>query len=149
MYFQKMGEKIMIYSLIPFNQSWDTKVKAKRISEWDKAGCQRLSQAPSSKCSLPVSALRNPLDALGTGCNSTLHLSLMMMPSREVKKWFSTEKSLTATEIIFGCFTGNIFRETHLLRENTYFSGALKVFFAFSCTTMNIVHLWLCLIIFS
>lgn len=46
--------------------------RAKSIRGSGGAGCQRLSQAPSSKHSLPVSVLRNPPDALGKGRSPTL-----------------------------------------------------------------------------
>lgn len=57
-------------------------VKAKSIRRSGRAGCQRLTQAPSSKHSLPVSVSRNPLDALGKGRNPTLqHLIIFQRVS--------------------------------------------------------------------
>lgn len=74
---KKMAEEIRIHSLTKLSQSQDMKVKAKRSSVQDKAGCQKLSAPPSSKHSLPVSLWR-----ISCGCsgNRMQLYTLMLMP---------------------------------------------------------------------
>lgn len=56
-----MDEKIMINVLTMLNQSWDKKVKAEGISEWDKAGWQKV-RSNSSSNSLFLSAYWETLE---------------------------------------------------------------------------------------
>lgn len=71
MHFPAVADMIIINSLYhsKVGAQWS---KPKNIRGSSGARYQRLSQASSSKHSLPVSVFRNPLDVLGKGCNPTL-----------------------------------------------------------------------------
>lgn len=115
---KKMAEEIRIHSLARLSQSRDMKVKAKRSSGQDKAGCQRLSPAPSTKHPLPVSLSRN-----SSGCsgNRMQLYTLMLMPSKEIKKWFQKKpffikKNNLQKRDFFGSLTRNSSKCTHFIK---------------------------------